>query len=314
MHFGIQVQPQNTTWDDLRDVALQVDALGYDSLWAWDHFVPISNGSIYGDQLESWQIVPAWAALTKHVRIGTLVTGITYRNPAILAKQVTALDHISGGRAILGLGAAWMEAEHAAYGIAFPPARERLTMLAEGTQIIRSMLDKPRTTFEGKSYQVFDAPNEPKPLQKKLPILIGGGGEKRTLRITARWADMWHGFGAPEVIAHKIEVLRAHCADVGRDPSEILALAGGALLVTADRTSVEARQALIVERHRVTGRPNPITGGTPDELAARVFAYHQAGAGGFILSMSSPFHRETIERFITEVKPRVEALVRASGG
>ena len=310
MHFGLQLWPQNTGWASLKEHGLLADELGYDSLWTWDHFAPIAGGDVYGAQLECWQVLAAWGALTKRVRIGALVTGNTYRHPAVLAKQAVALDHITGGRAILGMGAGWMEFEHKAYGIPFGTAGERLTKLSEAVRIVRSLLDEPRTTFKGTHYQLTDAPAEPKPIQKRLPILIGGGGEKRTLRITARYADLWHGFGTPEEFGHKVEVLRAHCADVGRDPAAVMPLAGGSIIVTDDASRVEARMKAIADLNRVPpGRQQAAFHGNPDQVAARLAAFWKAGARGYILGMPSPHDREIITRFATEVIPRVKRLV-----
>ncbi len=308
MHFGIQLYPQNTSWASLKEHGLQAEADGYDSLWTWDHFAPIAGADLYGAQLECWQILAAWGALTTRVRIGALVAGNTYRHPAVLAKQAVALDHITNGRAILGIGAAWMEFEHHAYGIPFGTPGERLTKLSEAVRIVRSLLDEPRTTFKGTHYEITDAPAEPKPIQKRLPILIGGGGEKRTLRITARWADMWHGFGNPEEFGHKVEVLHAHCADVGRDPGAIMAIAGGSVIVTADASRVAARMKAIADVNHMSSPTSMSFSGNPDQVAAYIAAYHKAGARGYIVSIASPHDGEAIRTFATEVIPRVRSL------
>lgn len=198
VHLGVQVHPDHTTWPAMREIGLVADRLGYDSLWTWDHFVPL-RGDHVGPTFEGWQILAAWGAITERVRIGTLVSGVTYRHPALVAKMAATLDHITNGRAILGIGGAWHEREHRMYGMDFDTPGVRLRKLDEACRLMRSLLDNERTTFHGKYYTITDARAEPKPVQRKLPIMIGGGGERKTLRSTARWADMWHGFGTPEI-------------------------------------------------------------------------------------------------------------------
>jgi alkanesulfonate monooxygenase SsuD/methylene tetrahydromethanopterin reductase-like flavin-dependent oxidoreductase (luciferase family) len=260
---------------------------------------------------EAWELLAAWAALTTRVRLGTLVTGNTYRYPPVLAKMAATLDHVSNGRAILGLGAAWHESEHAMYGIPFPSTGARLARMDEAARILRLLLDEPVSSFEGKHYALKDAVAEPKPLQRRLPILIGGGGEQKTLRTVARYADYWHGHGAPDVIRHKLEVLRAHCAEVGRDPAEITPL-------TSVRPDVvlrekEADVTAHLERVRVRSRRteplvmNPIR--TVDALVERCAELWSAGARGFIMYFDAPFDHETIERIATEVRPKLEEAI-----
>ena len=244
-----------------------------------------------------------------------LVTGNTYRHPAVLANMVATLDHVSAGRAILGLGAAWHEAEHRMYGIPFDTAPIRLAKLRESTRIVRSLLRRERTTVAGKHYQVTDARLGVRPVQAELPILIGGGGEQVTLRITARYADIWHGFGAPDIVKRKIEVLRRHCEDVGRDPAAILPTTGGTILVRQSEEGLRDRLRQLQERHRHpagSGPASPLPG-IPD-VDAWVERLHQhwlAGVRGFIFGMGAPFDRESAERLIGEVRPRLEALVSA---
>lgn len=310
LHLGIQLHPQQVTWDELRDFGLLVDRLGYDSLLTWDHFIPLI-GDTSGPNLEGWQILAAWAAITKRVQIAMLVSGNTYRHPAVLANMAATLDHISGGRAILGLGAAWNEQEHRMYGIPFDTAPIRLAKMREATRIIRSLLDNERTTYTGKHYTITDALCEPKPLQPHLPLLIGGGGEQVTLRVTARYADLWHGFGTPEVIAHKIGVLRRHCLEVGRDMRQILITTGGGLFIRDTEEGVQQRFREVRERNRSTVDPaRPVTGvPTVEAVAQRLAEHWRNGVRGFIFGMSPPYDRETIERLMGEVRPRLLELV-----
>ena len=306
MRLSINLWPQNTTWQALREHALLADRLGFDSLWVWDHFYSI-NGDLHRPNLEGWQLQAAYAALTKNVRIGCLVSGVTHRHPAVLANMATTLDNISDGRAILGIGAAWNALEHNAYGIDLGTPAERSTRFAEAAKIIRQLVDGKRVTHSGAYYELVNAEVLVRPVQERLPILIGGGGEQRTLRTTARYADMWHGYGTTEQMAHKLEVLRKHCEDVGRDPNEITAVGGKWCVVRED--AAEAKRVLdrIVERHGMTSPPEPFIGG-PDEIAEKIAAYSKVGVKGFILAFADPFDTESIERLGTEVLPRVKEL------
>jgi len=249
--------------------------------------VPL-QGDTDGPIFEAWELLAAWGALTKRVHVGTLVTGATYRHPAVLANMVATLDHVTNGRAILGLGAAWHEAEHRMYGIPFLTTGGRLARLAESAEAMRMLLDQPFATFKGKYVKLTNATCEPKPVQKRLPLLVGGGGERKTLRIVARFADYWHGHGTPEVIAHKIAVIAKHCAEVGRDPAEITPI-----------TTVRD-----VDRLR--------TGADVDAMVGKLVALWRAGARGFIHYSLAPYDHETIRLVAREVRPRFEGSI-ASG-
>jgi alkanesulfonate monooxygenase SsuD/methylene tetrahydromethanopterin reductase-like flavin-dependent oxidoreductase (luciferase family) len=260
---------------------------------------------------EAWELLAAWGALTTRVRLGTLVTGNTYRHPPVLAKMVATLDHITNGRAILGLGAAWHEGEHAMYGLRFPSTAGRLARMDEAARVLRLLLDEPTASFAGKHYTLTDAVAEPKPVQERLPLLIGGGGEQKTLRTVARYADFWHGHGTPEIIAHKLEVLAAHCADVGRDVREIKPLTSVRpdVVLRAKVSDVTAQLERVRARsNRAEPLPmNPIH--TVDALVERCAALWRAGARGFILYFMAPFDHETIERVATEVRPKLEEAI-----
>jgi alkanesulfonate monooxygenase SsuD/methylene tetrahydromethanopterin reductase-like flavin-dependent oxidoreductase (luciferase family) len=260
---------------------------------------------------EAWELLAAWAAITSKVRLGTLVTGNTYRHPPVLAKMAATLDHVSDGRAIIGLGAAWHEGEHAMYGIPFPSTGGRLARMDEAARVLRLLLDEPVASFEGKHYRLTDAVAEPKPLQRRLPILIGGAGEQKTLRTVARYADYWHGHGTPEVIRHKLDVLAAHCAEIGRDPAEVTPL-------TSVRPDVVLREKVgdveaQLERVRVRySAPEPLPMNpihTADGLVERCAELWAAGARGFIMYFKAPFDHETIERIATEVRPKLEEAI-----
>jgi F420-dependent oxidoreductase-like protein len=279
-------------------------------VWTWDHFVPL-DGDPKGPMFEAWELLAAWGALTARVRLGTLVTGNTYRHPPVLAKMVATLDHITNGRAILGLGAAWHAEEHAMYGLRFPSVGGRLARMDEAARVLRLLLDEPVASFTGKHYVLKDAVAEPKPVQKRLPILIGGGGEQKTLRTVAKYADYWHTTATPDVVKHKLEVLARHCAEVGRDVSEITPLTSVRPdIVLRDNASGVAAQ---LERVRArSGRAEPLAMNpihTVDALVERCAELWRAGTRGFILYFMAPFDHETIERIATEVRPKLEEAI-----
>src|SRR5579863_4324085 len=224
MRFAFKTAPQHTTWADMLAVWQAADDIEvFESGWTFDHFYPIFSDTT-GPCLEGWTTLIALAQATTRVRLGTLVTGIHYRHPAVLANMAAALDIISGGRLELGIGAGWNEQESGAYGIDLGTPRQRSDRFEEACEVIVGMLSRTTTTFKGDYFQVTDARNEPKgPQQPHPPICIGGNGEKRTLRTAARFAQHWNFVGGtPEQFAHKRDVLHAHCADIGRDPAEIL--------------------------------------------------------------------------------------------
>lgn len=307
MKLGATLWPQNTSWEALRDASRVVDRAGFETLWTWDHFYALA-GEEERPNFEATTVLAAVATVTENVRIGALVAGITYRHPAITANIAATLDHVSGGRAICGIGAAWNQTEHTAYGIDLGTPGERSRRFAEGAMIVRALLDGERVTYKGTYYTLTDAVLNTRPVQKRIPIMIGGGGEQKTLRTTARYADLWHGFGPPEQLARKIEILRQHCADVGRDPAAIEPWGGQWVCVRDDPE--DARQVLddIKAHHHGMNTPNAIVGG-PDIVARRLKDFHDAGVRGFIVGFAYPYDTETIERLATEVRPRLRELV-----
>ncbi|HMC40720.1 MAG TPA: LLM class F420-dependent oxidoreductase [Acidimicrobiales bacterium] len=224
MRFAFKTAPQNTTWADMLAVWQAADDMEiFESGWTFDHFYPIFSDST-GPCLEGWTTLTALAQATSRVRLGTLVTGIHYRHPAVLANMATTLDIISGGRLEIGIGAGWNEEESGAYGIDLGTPRQRSDRFEEACEVLVGLLSQESTTFDGEYYRLTGARNEPKGVQRlHPPICIGGSGEKRTLRTAARYAQHWNFVGGPpEEFARKRDVLHAHCADIGRDPSEIL--------------------------------------------------------------------------------------------
>ncbi|HET8569039.1 MAG TPA: TIGR03560 family F420-dependent LLM class oxidoreductase [Candidatus Limnocylindria bacterium] len=301
---------QHTSWERIRDAASAVDRLGYHSVWTWDHFVPLS-GDADGPIFEAWQLLAAWGALTKSVRVGTLVTGNTYRHPAVLANMVATLDHVTNGRAILGLGAAWHEGEHRMYGIPFYDVKGRLERMDEAAAIVTRLFDLPFTDHNGRHYRLRNATCEPKPVQKRLPLLIGGAGEQRTLRTVAKFADLWHTNGGPDVFAQKIEVLRRHCEREKRPFEEIVPIATERPWVCLrDREEdVWAWAREVQKANRMDKMPEltPVT--SSDALVERLLEFWKVGVRGFIFYTLAPYDLETLERIAREVRPKFEQAV-----
>jgi alkanesulfonate monooxygenase SsuD/methylene tetrahydromethanopterin reductase-like flavin-dependent oxidoreductase (luciferase family) len=314
LSFGILLWNQATDWPSYLHAARTVDRLGYAHFWAWDHLY-----AIFGDQYqpiyEGWTSLAALAMATEQTRLGLLVGANTFRNPGLMAKTASTLDHISNGRAILGLGGAWMEAEHTAHGIDFGSGfGERLTWLDESVAACRSLLDGGSVTSDGTGHYRFDDLRlAPLPVQEHLPIMIGGSGEKKTLRTVARYADMWNAMGSVDVMRHKIEVLREHCSAVGRDPSEIEFTLG--IKATIRDTEEEAVRVLnaAIEHNRTP--PSDLEGdstfwtGTPEMLAEWLVPYIELGFRTVISEQPAPYDTETLERLIGEVGPLAEREV-----
>lgn len=222
VRFGIQTPQQNSnSWHDMLPVWQEAEGLGFDTAWVVDHFLPIFSDPS-GPCMEGWTTLSALAMATKTIRLGVMVTGNTYRNPAVLAKTATTVDIISQGRLIFGMGGSWFEREHTAFGIPFPSIGERLGRLEESLTLIKQLWTQDTTSYTGRYYQLDEAPFLPKPVQKPHPpILVGASGERVALRIVARHADMWNSFGPPALFRHKIARLSEHCRRIGRDPDTI---------------------------------------------------------------------------------------------
>ncbi|CAN5509459.1 LLM class F420-dependent oxidoreductase [soil metagenome] len=220
LHFGIVAGQHNREWPELVEQFQWADESGWDSAWGFDHFYSLQEGDEMGVCLDGWTLLGSMAVLTRNVQLGLMVTGITHRLPAILFKQAVTVDQASGGRCILGVGAAWNEREHQAYGIPFPPPKERVDMFHESMEMLRLLETQERTTFEGEHYTLDNAPFEPKPVHGHMPVMIGSTG-KRMMRYVARYADMWDGGGSPEEFAEHGARLNELCREIDRDPDEI---------------------------------------------------------------------------------------------
>jgi F420-dependent oxidoreductase-like protein len=301
MRFSIWPSP-SWSWEEIRDLALHCEATGWDRVYFADHFMPNSAADttpLDGDTIECWSVLAGLAATVGRVGLAPLVTSVTYRHPAVLANIAAAVDRMSGGRLVLGVGAGWQLNEHAAYGLELGPVGERLDRFEEACRVLLSLLRQDRTTFDGAHYRLSEAPNQPRPVQERLPLLIGGGGEKRTMRIAAALADEWNTWTTPEVLAHKVGVLRRHCDDLGRDPSDIAVSTQALLFLSTDEAWLrEIRQSDV-------GRSSAV--GTPGEMAEIMGAYAAAGADEFIVpgfNLGDPARRlEVCDMFMEEVVP-----------
>ena len=310
--LGILLWSQGATWPEMLDAAKRVDRLGYAHLWTWDHLYAIF-GDPYQPIVEGWTTLAAWAMATEKARLGLLVGANTFRNPGLAAKQATTLDHISDGRAILGIGGAWMEPEHQAHGIDFGSGfGQRLDWLDESVDAIRRVLDgESVTSAPGGRYAFDDLRHAPLPVQPHLPIMIGGSGEKKTLRTVARYADLWNAMGTPEKLAHKIDVLRGHCDAVGRDIAGIEFTLG--IKATIRDSQAEAERVWTdAMAHNRTPMANvadddTFWNGTPEQIADRLRPYVELGFRTVISEQPAPYDVETLERLIGEVVPLIEA-------
>ena len=271
--------PDDRLFDRVVENAQAAEKAGFDLFTVMDHFYQIRGiGPDTEPMLEAYTTLAAVAARTSRIKLSTLVTGVTYRNPALLVKEVTTLDIISKGRAVLGIGAAWNEDEHLGYGFEYPPIGKRMDRLHEAVQIAKLMFTEERPSFTGEYYRIERALNVPRPIQKGGPkILIGGGGERRTLRILAEHGDIGHWFGAPvEELKRKKGVFEEHCAEVGRDPSQVLLTLGiGLAIVENEKQGKAVLDALPAER-RATSRAV-----TPEQAAEFLRPFIDAGFGGF---------------------------------
>jgi F420-dependent oxidoreductase-like protein len=265
-------------WANVLDIVRHCEAAGWDGMYYADHFMPNDpegDRPLDGPTLECWSVLGGLAAATARVRLGSLVCGNTYRHPAVLANIAAGVDHVSNGRVVLGLGAGWQLNEHRAYGIELYDTTTRLDRFEEACAVVRSLLDNERTTFDGAHYRLTDAPCDPKPVQSHLPLLVGGGGEKRTLRIAAQYADEWNVWGTADVVAQKSEVLARHCEAVGRDPSSIVRSTQALLFLSEDETWLARK------REQDPGRAAII--GTPDEVVEIVAGYRDVGVDELIV-------------------------------
>jgi F420-dependent oxidoreductase-like protein len=284
LSFGIKTAPQHTTYESMKRVWLEADAIpSIEHAWLFDHFMPL-GGDITGPCLEGWSLLSAFAAITSRLRIGLMVTGNTYRHPAVLANIGATVDIISGGRLDFGIGAGWNETEHNAYGIPLYTPGERIRRLGEACEIIKRMWTETAPSFEGKYYQIKDAYCEPKPIQKPFPpFVIGGSGEKLTLRIVAQYAAIWNFVGGTvDDFKQKSAILASHCEAVGRDPQTI--------------------------KHSIQIIVNPENIG---EARSQIHSFIEAGATHILLNLRSPYPEKIVHRLDTEIIAPLKAEFEA---
>jgi F420-dependent oxidoreductase-like protein len=311
LKWGLQSSPQHVSYGELLQLWQRADALGYDSAWLFDHFMPIS-GETCGPCFEGWTLLTALAAQTRRLHAGCLVTSAIYRNPAVLAKMGATLDVVTGGRLELGIGAGWFEAETRAYGMPFPSVGERLARLDEAIQVIRALWTQETSDFTGRHYTLAGARCEPKPVQKPTPaIWVGGQGEKVTLRIVAERADGWDMDMLPlDVYDHKLEVLAGHCERAGRDPASVRKMIHFAGAIARDERLAQQRAEALAKQWNtdLAGLRGRVLLGTPQQAAGQLMGYVERGVEHFVLSLAAPYDLTMVELYIDEVAPRVARL------
>ena len=297
VRFGLQLWPQHTTWPEYREASLAAEAAGWDAIWTWDHLLAI-QGPWQQPIFEGWGLLHAVAAVTSRVRIGLMVGANTFRNPGLTTKLVTTLDHVSNGRAVLGIGGAWFEREHEAFGIDFGASvGERLDKLEEAVPLMRRLLDGEHVSHEGRFYTFTDALSEPRPIQAHLPILVGGSGPQKTLRTVARHADGWNTSGDVPALRERLDILARHCADAGRDMSEIeLTVSFPTIVRDTVEDAVERRRSQLAENGIPEPEDIPTLMGPPEAIAETFRPYRDLGFSTVIVRMPAPFDRETIDR------------------
>ena len=321
LRLGFQVWGQYVSWPELMAVGREIDELGFDELWSNDHFFPQAAagvgalGQLDGPVFEGWSILFGWAGFTSRARMGCLVSGAGYRNPGLLVKMATALDHATDGRAALGLGAGWFEREHQAFGFEFPPLGRRLDRMGEAAAICRGLLDGRSVTYDGQWFTAEDARNDPPPIQARLPLVIGGNGEKRTLRFVAEYADIWNADqGDPDAFHRRSGILDEHCRAVGRDPASIQRTAGlPAPCIRATREEAVAGLTATLEHQAMPhaaalemAEGSPFAGPV-DQVVAELRRYRDAGLQAVMFDWPAPFDRQTLEALAGPVRAALDA-------
>jgi F420-dependent oxidoreductase-like protein len=305
VRFGLQLWPQHTTWPEVRESALAAEAVGWDSIWTWDHLLAI-QGPWQQPIYEGWTFLAGLASITSRVRLGLMVGANTFRNPGLTTKLATTLDHVSNGRAVLGIGGAWFEREHEAFGIDFgSTVGQRLDWLDESVSLMRRLLDGETVTHDGPRYRMVDALCEPRPIQPHLPILVGGSGPKKTLRTVARYGDGWNTSGELDEVKKSLETLAAHCADVGRDMAEIeLTVSFPTIIRDRAEDALATRAAQLAHNGLENLGGVPSLTGSPASIVETLRPYLALGFSTVIVRMPAPFDHETIDRL-----PEVQALL-----
>ncbi|MHB1598212.1 MAG: TIGR03560 family F420-dependent LLM class oxidoreductase [Acidimicrobiales bacterium] len=304
LRLGVQLQAQRTTWSAFASALRDVEALGFDTVWTFDHLLPFS-GPDDGPSFETLTTLGAMAALTSRIRIGVLVNGVLYRDPATLAKSAALVDQISGGRLEFSLGAAWAEREFRTYGMTYPPLAERYERLDEALHIVRSLWTMHRTTFEGRFYRVEAAPCEPKPVQSPHPPVMVGGSGRGSLRIAARHATSWNVQGSPERCAERAARLAGFCAEIGRDVAGIELSWHGQIALAPTRAEAESCAAGIAASHGqdLEQQRESWLIGTPSEVAEQIRRYVDVGISHFVVGVGHPFDMTPLRLLQDVVRP-----------
>jgi F420-dependent oxidoreductase-like protein len=297
MRFGAAFWVQRTGWPDLRDAVLRAEAAGFDDLWIDDHLLS-DEGDWPDPKLEGWTTLAAVAAVTERARLGLMVSANTLRNPGLTAKMATTVDHVSGGRAILGIGAGWFEREHEAFGFDFGGGfGERLDRLGEAVPLMRRLLDGETVTHQGRFYRFRDAVCAPHPVQAPLPILVGGSGPTKTLPLVARHADLWNAYGTPDQVSAADAILRGACEAAGRDEHEIERTVNLNVVIRRDRDEAEAAWEGWLAAHGPQKDERGLSaGGSLEEVAAALARYRDVGFAHPIMIFRTPFDVETMDR------------------
>lgn len=309
IRIGFQVWSMGIEWPDLMAAAERIEALGFSSLFANDHFMPVlgdADGPVVGPAgpvFDGWMVLAAWAGRTSRIALGTMVSAVGYRNVGLLVKMATALDHASGGRAMLGIGAGWHEPETRAFGYDDLPLGDRISRLEEAATVARGMLDGATVTHDGRWIRAAGMRNDPAPLQPRMPLLIAGNGEKRALRIVARFADIWNGEGMPDDYARRNGVLDRWCADVGRDPASIRRTVGiPPVMIRSSRAAAVDALASTLGRYgggdeqaRGWAASSPLAD-TAEVVAGHLRGWRAAGAEEVVIDQPSPLDDETMDR------------------
>lgn len=312
IRFGIHAGPQHGTYAEYAGLWGRAEAMGYDWASVFDHFIPI-NSDPEGPCFEGLTLLAAMAAKTSRIRCGILVIGNTYRHPAVLANMAATIDHISGGRLELGIGAGWWEMEHEEYHIPFYTTGRRIRALGEAAKVLKLLWSEHRANFSGRYYTIENALCEPKPVQQPLPLWIGGMGEQLTLRAVAESADGWNTFWMPEATyRRKLDALAGHCAEVGRDPRDIRKSLVLQALIGESEAEVRERSERIARARGTTpaALAQQAVVGTPEQAAAQILRYVELGVTDFILGARPPYDYAGMQLFIEKVAPlvRKEAL------
>jgi len=307
IHFGVNLPQIKRTWSETKQAAQEFERLGFDSVWLNDHLYGIPGPQL--PILEAWTALTAVGAVTEKVDLGTLVTPVGFRNPALLAKVVATLDNIAAGRVIVGLGSGWFQQEFAGYGFAFPPMKQRLEQLDEAATLMKQMWSEESPTFEGRHFRTDSVYCAPKPMRPP-PILIGGGGEKVLLRLAAKHADIWNNLAVHQGdLGRKVEVLHRHCREIGRDPATVTVSQQCLVVIGSDeqdaKTKVERAQ-MLYGGHLGAGGPLSIAG-TPQQCIDRIRDHVRLGCTMFVIEFFGRDTREPAKLFAETVMPALRA-------